>query len=197
MVSEVRNPTHGGLKLDATATVSTSEYEHVIAKWNEAEAWAHQQVDERLGPREQRPKPLSGRELMTIGPTDYSDVYTIRLNWCNEVRRHLTDVKVTFKRHEYAEAELERKIKHTNRSLNPTKLSVEELKERVGIQPHHEQIELGKAKYEWLKLLLEQEYEEAEQNLKAVSRQVEVRKEEFSGERRDGNMPANMRRYAR
>ena len=196
-MSEARNPTHGGLRLEAPASMSANEYDAVIAKWKDAEEWATQQVDQLLGPKDKRPKPLSGRELMTINPTEYSDVYTFRLGWCNEVRRHLTAVKVTFKRHEYTEDELERKIRHTNRSLSTTKLTAEEMKERVGLQPHHEQIELEKSKFEWLKIMLEQEYEEAEQNLKAMSRQVEVRKEEFSGERRDGNIPANMRRYAR
>lgn len=196
-MTEARRPVHGGLKLDAPAGVSMDEYTNVIQKWKDAEDWAKQQVVELLGPLDKRPPPLSGNELMTVSPNEYSAIYTFRLGWFNEVGRHLTAVKVTFKRYELTEADLARKIRHVNRSLSTQKVSVEEMKDRVGMQPHREQIELEMSKWEWLKLLLEQEHKEAEENLKAISRQVEVRKEEFGGERRDGNIPANMRKYTR
>ena len=199
-MSAARRPVNGGLQLDEPAAISETDYDSIVNKWKGAEEWAKQAVIDQLGPQSARPNYISGKELMTISPTEYAEAFTYRLSWCNEVRRHQVAAKVALQYHECIENELERKVRLSNRTLSKlsaTKLTVEELRDRVGQHPNHEHIELEKSKYLWLKLFLDQEYEEAEQNLKAISRQVEMRKEEFGGERRDGNIPQNLRKYKR
>ena len=185
-MAEGRRPVHGGLRIPQPAAVSENEYDTIVRKWAEAKAWAEAEKSRLIGT--DIPPHLSGQELMTISPTEYAEIYTRRLGWRNEVSRQLAGVRVALNMHECALTDLGRKIRHTHRSLG-SKKSADELKDHVGLQPHHEQVELEVEKYRALKILLEQEFDEAEQNLKAISRQVEVRKEEFSGERRDGNMP--------
>jgi hypothetical protein len=203
-MSDTRRPVHGGLKLDAPVGVSENEHVGVIEKWKAARAWAERTHAEMLASIGDRPPPLSGQELMTFTPNEYAEVYTKRLYWYNEISKRLAGIKVALKTSECALTDLARKIRTTNRRLAVKKMTAEELKDHVGTQPYYEQIELEVTKYECLKILMDQSFDEAEQNLKAVSRQVEIRKEEFSGERRSANLPSDLhsvpnavRRYAR
>ena len=200
MSEEQRRPVHGGLRLPDTASLSGNEFDEVLARWKMAEEWARnecRQLLDAVTPSDGRPGKLSGKELMTISPNEYAEAYTRRLGWMTTVAKIRTSNKVRLCRLEGAANELSLKIKHTNRSLATKAPSAEELKERVGLQPHYAEITLEIFKYDALKQLLDQEYDEALENLKALSRQVEIRKEEFGGERRDGNVPKAVAKYRR
>ena len=196
-MDEVRHPTHGGLRLDASASVSSNEFDAVIDKWKMAGEWAEQECNRLLGAPTNKPPALSGKELMTVSPNEYSEIYVRRLGWCNEVSRQQALARVRLGVQEMTEKELAQMIRHTNRSLSVAKTTEKELDEHVSLQPHHQHVEEQVMRCKWLKELLDQEYKESERNLQACSRQVEIRKEEFSGERRGGNIPENARRFVR
>ena len=126
---------------------------------------------------------------MDLSKDDFAETHTIWVNWLGFVSRLYTEAKLRHNRFDETEDELAAKIRHVNRQLSDKKPSAEELKDKVKLQPHRATVALELFKHEALKQLLLQEYEDAERKCALISRQVEIRKEDFGHTGRNGNIP--------
>lgn len=185
---EPRKPVHGGLHIPDVPSVSENDYDAVIRKWGEATEWAAQEAA-RLLATHHRPAQIKGRDLMDLSKDEFAETHTVWVNWLGHVAKRLTDARLQQNRYDETADELDAKIRSINRQLSDKKQSIEELKDKVKLQPHRATIALELFKHESVKQLLQQEYEDAERKCALISRQVELRKENFEHSNRDGNVP--------
>lgn len=196
----IRTPVLGGsLKLPpahalgvAPGTVSSIEEKwNTIAKVNaQLKRWG---MPENTEP-DVKWQPVSTELLLTASINEYTNMYASQLRWFNYVNRLLADAKATLLGAENQLKELQATARKHIRDLHPKEKgkksgpTAQEISDMVENDPDTLDLRLQVQKLQQTKIKLEAWMEECDESKKVVSRQIELRREEAQGGRRDGNL---------
>jgi len=193
-----RTPVLGGsLKLPPVKTLMIGETSVVKAaeRWNtlpqvEADLKA-KGIPEIVAPDVEY-KPVTKEQLLSADISEYTAMYVNQLRWFNYANRVLADCKAELLQVTNQINDLEAEVKKKLRELKTEgkKLGVVEIKEQAENDEGTLDLRQRKQYLEQSKLKLEAWVEECDESKKVVSRQIELRREEGQGGRREGNLTA-------
>jgi len=136
--------------------------------------------------------PVTKEQLLTADINVYTAMYVNQLRWFNYANRVLADCKAELLQVTNQINDLESEVKKKLRELKVEgkKLGVAEIKEQAENDGGTLDLRQRQQYLEQTKLKLEAWVEECDESKKVVSRQIELRREEGAGGRREGNLTA-------
>lgn len=191
-----RQPVRGGLRITSPLAISDREEEQIRDKWTAI-------TDEVLNELEEKgfgvpakpdfsPELLTHENLIGTSPEDYAKLYTEHLRWYNyaapfmaQIKARLSGIRTALKDEETA---IRDKMRETNKAAGRGKMTEQEIKDKVWLDPRYQDLLLQEEKYSQMKEVMSAQMDIMDRNMKLISRIEEERKVEFSGERRAGNM---------
>ena len=189
----------GGLHLPEDVGVGETAAAAIESRWDTI-----QSVDEYLVKQGMLPNsipectcpPVTAELLSTTNTAQYTTLFASQLRWKNYAGRLLADIRAHLLQinNEMSDIETDRRI--TFRKMNETKaksdrISSDEMVDRINIEPRYRELKIQGQQMQQLRLKLEAWDEELDRNMKTISRQIEVRKTEFTGGTRESNMPGH------
>jgi len=137
------------------------------------------------------PELLTKDNLIGTSPEAYAKLYTEHLHWYNYAAPYMAEIRATLSGTKTALNDMETTIRDGIRRTSISKedkLTVQELKDVVWLDPRYQELQLLHQKYEQMKDMMSAHMDIMDRNMKLISRIEEERKVEFSGERRSGNV---------
>ena len=139
--------------------------------------------------------PVTAEALMNPSGAAYTVVFAAQLRWYNYATRLLAEVRAAILEIENAMDDIATTRRSALRKLNDgirrtEKLSAQDVTDMVNMDPNYRDLKLQLQPLEQMRIKLDAWTEGLDRSLKTVSRQIENRKTEFEGGRREGNMPA-------
>ena len=187
----------GGLTLPKDVGVGNAEAQAIQSRWDTIEA-----VDARLKahgihtnvvPDIECPV-VTAEALTTPDIQQYTVTFAAQLRWYNYVVRLLADVRAVLLQisNEMEDIETTKRIHFRQMDEGKPakdKMSATEMKDLIFQDPRNRELRLEHQQLEQERIKLDAWAESLDRNLKTVSRQIENRREESAGGRREGNMP--------
>lgn len=139
---------------------------------------------------------LTSAMLTTTDSQSYSDTFA-RLNaWFGYVSEVYAEVQARVLQYENIKDILEAEGRRINRELNQSetkKPTVQELADRLLLNPEYQEVMILLQRYKQSKMLFAAKVDSIERSLKTVSRQIEVRKLDQENTRVGSNLPSRNR----
>ena len=202
-----RQPSNaGGLTAPTSIGISMSELEEIQDRFNTQDRVEEDLKALGIHDASKPSSPLGEITAELLNTTDsrqYTEMYSNQLAWSNYLNPILARVSAGLLQFENQMKLIEAKIRETCREMNKTrekneKLSADEISNEVLNDPTYQGSMLEAQKLKQYKLSLEAMAEVAGRNMKVVSRQVEIRRQDLEGPGRQENMPGrNIRPLSR
>ncbi len=141
---------------------------------------------------------VSAQHLTTNMNREYTTMYAHQLAWLNYTSPILAHVKAIVLQIENSLKSIEIRIRKDLREKNKLlpkadRLTEKDIEECIWLDPDHKGLVVEQQKYEQMRMQLDSRVEAMRENMKVISRQVEIRKIELGGEKIENNLPG--RRY--
>lgn len=198
---EQRTPSHrGGLQLPYNVGVSETEKRELYDKWSTFDA-----VRDSLKAKGfmNPPQPefecpnIRPEHLLTSNSQEYSTTYAHLLAWLSYTSPILAEVRGQLIQAENQMTIIASKVKKQLRQKNkglglrdPDRVAENALDDEIMQDADYQYWMLEAQKWKQQRLVVEAFVENIDRSLKVVSRQVEIRKQEFESTRTDANMPS-------
>jgi hypothetical protein len=197
MDEEELSPVNGGLILPRNIGVGRSIVENTGKLWNTLpdveEHLKELKVPDLTEPTVEPPN-ITAELLLTPNPKEYTVMFASARVWYGYATRLLarTNAALLEVTNQIAnlEPELRKKLRDHNRLIpKDQRMSVGELDDEVAVDKDLQGLKLTEQKLKQYKLELTAWHEDLDRQLKLVSRQVEIRREDNAGGRNEQNMP--------
>ena len=190
-----RTPVQGGLQIEFHVGVSSDKYDAIVRKWDTLGAVKKGLEDMGINDANRPPK-ITASKLTTPNGVEYQEMHNRYLGWFTFLSPIQASIKSEILGFKGAAVELKAAIKQDYRARGD-KVSESELESdlQLNVQYNHVLVELNKLQQ--MKLLVDDEIERVERQLALISRQVELRREEFDKTKRDSSVGYGMRRYGK
>lgn len=189
-------PPAGGLHVPATLGISVTELEAIQRKFTtqatvEADLKA-MGIEDPKQPAYALPE-LDAKLLTTLDSNEYTEMYTRQLAWSNYLTPILAKVLSGLVEAENQMVLIKAKIEETIREQNKLKtkedrLNTDDIKNAVLNDPVYQEAMLESQSLKQYKLRLEAAHEIAGRNLKLLSRQVEIRRQDLDSQIAEGGI---------
>jgi len=188
----------GGLSLPSGVGLSTGEVQEILTRFatlSDVEENLNKMGFPAQGKQPDFPLPEITSEVLTRYTNDqYSEVYSKLLAWFNYLVPIHADAKAALlqaqNQLDLVEAHTQKRI--TDQNKNKTKgegrLTAEEVRTEVLVDPTYQTALLEVQTRKQTLIKLDAYWEIADRGLRVISRQIEVKKIEFGGSNRDGNL---------
>lgn len=188
----------GGLNLPSGVGLSTGEVQEILTRFatlSDVEENLNKMGFPAQGKQPDFPLPEITSEVLTRYTNDqYSEVYSKLLAWFNYLVPIHADAKAALlqaqNQLDLVEAHTQKRI--TDQNKNKTKgegrLTAEEVRTEVLVDPTYQTALLEVQTRKQTLIKLDAYWEIADRGLRVISRQIEVKKIEFGGSNRDGNL---------
>lgn len=148
-------------------------------------------------PTEPMPR-VTAEHLTTTNSREYTTMYAHQLAWLNYAGPLLAKIRATLLEINAAMTQIETTIRKDIRARQADlsrseKLTEQDIADRVWLDPDYQEMVIQKQKNDQQRMILEKIVEGMEQNMKVISRQVELRKIELGGIPTETNLPARGR----
>lgn len=136
---------------------------------------------------------VSAEHLTTDFNKDYTTMYAQQLAWLNYTAPLLAHVKGMLLELDNAikdlETQMRKSLRGKNKSLDRTeKLSEKDIEDLLWLDPDHKRLTIEQQQFEQMRLRLQSHVESMENNMRVISRQVEIRKLEIDNSRTSNGM---------
>jgi hypothetical protein len=197
----MREPQTGGaggsLHLPKDIGVAASVAQAIENRWHTAERVDEWMQKHGIG---RNPEPdiecpvVTAEILLTTDWKQYTTVYAAQLRWFNYVTRLLAAIRAVILEVDNEMGDISAARRTHFRQMNEGKgkggkMSAGEMEDTISQDPHFRDLRLQLQQLTQQKLKVEAEHEALDRNMKTISRQIENRRAEAEGGRREGNMP--------
>jgi len=191
--------TKGGLRLQSKAGMTDQEKEDLQASWNTIDT-QERVLEKKYGfPRELDRPPfdrptLTAEQLTATSNQDYTTLYAQHLAWFNYTSPLLAKTKARLiqKKNELLDIErtTRKRLREANRLLpKDERLNEKDIEDEIWSDPRYKELIREEQRQTQTRIELESYLEIMENNLRVISRQVELRKIEMEGAHRENAMP--------
>lgn len=137
---------------------------------------------------------VSATQLTTDFNKDYTTMYANQLAWLNYTSPLLAHVKATLIELEHAlqdiTVKMRKELRRKNQELDRTdRLSEKDIEDVIWCDPSHKELIVEKQRFDQMRLRLQSHVDAMEQNMRVISRQVEIRKLEIDNRGIENRMP--------
>jgi len=191
-------PVNGGLNLPKFVGSGESLIERTKKRWDTLEeveqVLTHLKLPELKEPTVTAPE-VTAEMLLTPDTKEYTVMFANVRIWYGYVNSLLARTKAALleveNQLENLEAELRKKVRdHSKGAAKADRLTAEQVGDEVKTDPGWQDLKLREQKLQQNKLLVGAWFENLDRQLRVVSRQVEIRRDDNQGGRNEENMPS-------
>lgn len=187
MGSEKRKPvSHGVRFVQIPPQLSQQENEEVQRQWD-TYGEAKRRIEEMGISDVNRPPPIKEGQLADISGTEYSELYVRWLGWATFVRQRYAEVRAMLLQLDNESKDVAARIRR-DLDKSKVKMNAQAKADHVWLHPTYNPLQVELQLQQQIKDMVSTEVDAADATLKVISRQVEIRKSEFAGQQREGNM---------